>query len=39
MDSFIHFGIAAAVQAVEDSGLSTGDALGEEEATRIACLG
>ena len=38
MDSFIHFGIAAAVQAVEDAGLTTGDALGEEEATRIACV-
>ena len=38
MDSFIHFGMAAAIQAVEDSGLATGDALGEEEATRIACI-
>jgi len=38
MDSFIHFGIAAAVQAVNDAGLPTGDALGEEEATRIGCI-
>jgi len=38
MDSFIHFGIAAAVQAVEDSGLPTGDALDDELATRIACV-
>jgi 3-oxoacyl-[acyl-carrier-protein] synthase II len=38
MDTFIHYGIAAAVQAVEDAGLSTGDALGEEEATRIGCV-
>jgi 3-oxoacyl-[acyl-carrier-protein] synthase II len=38
MDSFIHFGIAAAVQAVKDAGLPTGDALGEEEATRIGCV-
>jgi len=38
MDTFIHFGIVAALQAVADSGLPTGDALGEEEATRIGCL-
>ncbi|MBX9818207.1 MAG: beta-ketoacyl-ACP synthase II [Burkholderiaceae bacterium] len=38
MDTFIHYGIAAAVQAVQDSGLKTGDALGEEEATRIGCV-
>jgi 3-oxoacyl-[acyl-carrier-protein] synthase II len=37
MDTFIHFGIAAAVQAVADSGLPTGDALGDEQATRIGC--
>ena len=37
MDTFIHFGIAAAVQAVADSGLPTGDALGDELATRIGC--
>ena len=38
MDRFIHYGIAAAVQAVADAGLPTGDALGEEEATRIGCV-
>ena len=38
MDTFIHYGIAAAVQAVTDSGLATGDALGDEEATRIGCV-
>jgi len=38
MDTFIHFGIVAALQAVADSGLPTGEALGEEEATRIGCL-
>ena len=38
MDTFIQFGIAAAVQAVNDAGLRTGDALGEDEATRIGCL-
>jgi 3-oxoacyl-[acyl-carrier-protein] synthase II len=37
MDRFMHLGIAAACQAVADSGLATGDALGEEEATRIGC--
>jgi 3-oxoacyl-[acyl-carrier-protein] synthase II len=38
MDTFIHFGIAAAVQAVQDAGLPTGDALSAEEATRIGCV-
>ena len=38
MDTFIHYGIAASVQAVQDAGLKTGDALGEEESTRIGCL-
>jgi 3-oxoacyl-[acyl-carrier-protein] synthase II len=38
MDTFIHFGIAAAVQAVEDAGLPTGEALSEELATRIGCV-
>lgn len=38
MDSFIHYGIAAAVQAVADSGLPTGDALDDELATRIGCV-
>ena len=38
MDTFIHYGIAAAAQAVADSGLPTGEALSEDMATRIACL-
>jgi len=38
MDTFIHYGIAAAVQAVEDAGLPTGEGLGEELAVRIGCL-
>lgn len=38
MDTFIHFGIAAAMQAVVDAGLPTGDALSEEQAVRIGCL-
>lgn len=38
MDTFIHFGIAAAHQAVVDSGLPIGDALDEELATRIGCI-
>ncbi|MBL8327741.1 MAG: beta-ketoacyl-ACP synthase II [Rubrivivax sp.] len=38
MDAFIHFGMAAAIQAVQDAGLATGDALTEEQAERIGCL-
>jgi len=38
MDKFIHYGIAAAVQAVQDSGLSTCEDLSEEEATRIGVV-
>ncbi|OOG52044.1 beta-ketoacyl-ACP synthase II [Polaromonas sp. C04] len=38
MDAFIHFGIAAAAQAVADAGLPTGSALSEELATRIGCV-
>jgi 3-oxoacyl-[acyl-carrier-protein] synthase II len=37
MDRFIHLGLAAAFQAVADSGLPTGAALGDELATRIGC--
>jgi 3-oxoacyl-[acyl-carrier-protein] synthase II len=37
MDRFIHLGLAAAIQAVTDSGLPTGDALGADAATRIGC--
>jgi 3-oxoacyl-[acyl-carrier-protein] synthase II len=38
MDTFIHFGVAAAHQAVIDSGLPLGDALDEETAIRIGCI-
>jgi len=37
MDRFIHLGMAAAMQAVVDSGLPTGEALSEEQAARIGC--
>ena len=38
MDTFIHYGIAAAAQAVADSGLATLADLSDEEATRIGCI-
>ena len=38
MDTFIHYGLAAACQAVVDSGLKTGDQLREDEAVRIGCV-
>jgi 3-oxoacyl-[acyl-carrier-protein] synthase II len=38
MDTFIHYGMAASIQAVRDAGLPTGDALPEELALRIGCL-
>jgi 3-oxoacyl-[acyl-carrier-protein] synthase II len=38
MDTFIHYGIAAAAQAVADSGLATGEALTDDLATRIGCV-
>ncbi|MGC9561322.1 beta-ketoacyl-ACP synthase II [Brachymonas sp. M4Q-1] len=38
MDTFIHYGIAAAQEAVEDAGLPFGDALSQEEAERIGCV-
>jgi 3-oxoacyl-[acyl-carrier-protein] synthase II len=38
MDTFIHYGLAASIQAVRDAGLSTNDALSEEQAERIGCL-
>lgn len=38
MDTFIHYGIAAAAQAVADAGLPIGDALSEEESVRIGCV-
>jgi len=38
MDTFIHYGMAAAIQAVRDAGLPTNDALTEEAAERIGCM-
>ncbi|TXC65486.1 beta-ketoacyl-ACP synthase II [Piscinibacter aquaticus] len=38
MDTFIHYGMAASIQAVRDAGLPTNDALNEETAERIGCL-
>jgi 3-oxoacyl-[acyl-carrier-protein] synthase II len=38
MDTFIHYGIAASLQAIRDSGLPTGDALSEELAERIGVM-
>jgi 3-oxoacyl-[acyl-carrier-protein] synthase II len=38
MDTFIHYGMAASIQAVQDAGLPVGDALNEESAERIGCL-
>ncbi len=37
MDRFIHLGLAAACQAVVDSGLPVGDALTDDQAVRIGC--
>ena len=38
MDTFIHYGMAASMQAVRDAGLTTGAALSEDAAERIGCL-
>jgi len=38
MDTFIHYGLAASIQAVRDAGLATNDALSEEAAERVGCL-
>jgi 3-oxoacyl-[acyl-carrier-protein] synthase II len=38
MDTFIHYGLAASIQAVRDAGLPTNEALSEEQAERIGCL-
>ena len=38
MDTFIHYGLAASIQAVRDAGLATGADLSEEEAERIGVL-
>jgi 3-oxoacyl-[acyl-carrier-protein] synthase II len=38
MDTFIQYGLAASIQAVQDAGLATNDALTEEQAERIGCV-
>ena len=38
MDTFIHYGLAASIQAVRDAGLATNDALTEEQAERIGVV-
>ena len=38
MDTFIHFGVAAATQAIVDAGLPQGEALDDDLATRIGCI-
>jgi 3-oxoacyl-[acyl-carrier-protein] synthase II len=38
MDTFIHYGMAASIQAVRDAGLSSGDALTEDQAERIGVM-
>ena len=38
MDTFIHYGLAAAIQAVTDAGLPDGSTLSEEQAERIGCM-
>ena len=38
MDTFIHYGLAASIQAVKDAGLPTGNALSPEQAERIGCI-
>jgi 3-oxoacyl-[acyl-carrier-protein] synthase II len=38
MDTFIHYGLAASIQAVRDAGLPTNGALGEEQAERIGVM-
>src|SRR3989440_3677454 len=38
MDTFIHYGFAASIQAVRDAGIATNDALSEAQAERIGCL-
>jgi 3-oxoacyl-[acyl-carrier-protein] synthase II len=38
MDAFIHYGIAASLQAVKDAGLATGASLAEEQAERTGVM-
>ena len=38
MDTFIHYGLAASIQAIRDAGLPTNDQLTPEQAERVGCL-
>ena len=38
MDTFIHYGLAASIQAVQDAGLPTKDQLSEEQAERVGVM-
>jgi len=38
MDTFIHYGLAASIQAVQDAGLPANDTLSEEQAERIGVM-
>jgi 3-oxoacyl-[acyl-carrier-protein] synthase II len=38
MDTFIHYGLAASMQAVRDAGLATGEGLSPEQAERIGVM-
>ncbi len=38
MDTFIHYGLAASIEAVQDAGLPSGEALSPEVAERIGCV-
>ena len=38
MDTFIHYGLAASIQAVQDAGLPSKDQLSEEQAERIGVM-
>jgi len=38
MDTFIHYGMAASIQAVKDAGLTTGESLTEDQAERIGVM-
>ena len=38
MDTFIHYGLAASIQAVQDAGLPSKDELSEEQAERIGVM-
>ena len=38
VDTFVHYGMAASLQAVADAGLPHGEALGEADAQRVGCM-